>query len=332
MEGTIVNLDDLFPQFFQLFFETSVSKDVVRIIYSYFLVGEIGKLCSDKLMKKTCNFLQQLEQDLEVDIHTVNKVLQQSGAVISGSYVLCHLDEESWSARDVDIYIMDDPCDNKMQSIVDVLLMQQNFRYGNGDEFKNESIKIIVENLLPDLKHDEKITIFSEHNGEIRSEMNQENGYHGAMTNLDQYYNEDITKFPNNIFITRFRPDYPRVLGIIAQKKYHLKNINIDLIYINSTRFSSPRQFISESFDFDFLKNVWDGKRLEIINYASLISRKSKYCPPRFLSNVGRDDLVNYNSEFTLLGELVEARKLKYQSRGYFVGEGDAIAPPTPPL
>ena len=90
-----------------------------------------------------------------------------------------------------------------------------------------------------------------------------------------------------------------------------------------------PEQFIEDSFDFDFLKNSWNGNSLTIMKVQAFKTRTSRCLqtlssPAKvrikhsfvFADGKGEDEIDDYEIDATQFALKVERRKKLYAARG----------------
>jgi hypothetical protein len=110
-----------------------------------------------------------------------------------------------------------------------------------------------------------------------------------------------------------------------------LEKISVDIVYIDSSLYSSVEEFIYDKFDFDFLKNSWNGRILKIMKSMNLFNKESKYYPPEISAKDGTNDWI-YRNSYLLeslyniyypipfrITELEMKRKNLYKSRGFTI-------------
>ena len=119
--------------------------------------------------------------------------------------------------------------------------------------------------------------------------------------------------------------------------KYKCGDVTVNMIAVNC----NPKDFILKYFDFDFVKNLYNGRELFISNKYSIENRKSKYyspavtgiypvvnsLPPSNMFETNLDTVKIFNSNpytiefFTPYAKYVEdlkdKRSKKYQQRGF---------------
>jgi hypothetical protein len=292
---------------------------------------ESNEKAVENLLLKTKTFLQHVEQDLEIeDISIICNLLASTKSCISGSYLLSFLDEKNqdngWQSGDIDFFCLDNQCDqDTMTSPIDDFFKRYNFVYSVTESKKVEN-KNILDVLSRYVRYDEnedgKVNIFNHYSGPTKKGMTEEGGYFGA----DVAYRENIVIKRENVCAISDSKNYVDIEGIVATRKYHLKKKSIDIVYIDSTKYNSVYDFIKEKFDFDFLKNTFDGRSIQSMKPSSIISHKSNYHPPRFITT-GRNGNAwisekhylaeSINKGISKISELEKKRRALYESRGF---------------
>lgn len=320
------------------------NKDLVKIIMRYISLRD---------MLYVSNNLNNSSVDVSVTVNDyslveklnrhfpkldeLRRVLSSCQARLSGSSLLKVLTETDqyvdsplrsptsdykWSGNDYDFFILDKHCDELMETPLDKYLIQELVPK------RNESVASIDPTYACHVNNDYKNTntIIGHYYGPITQEMKTCSEY--SMCDFQGsglFYGRQLT-FPN---VWRVADDigyYSHLPGVVAQRKYVMSQCSIDVICIDSKVYDSVDAYISEHFDFDFLKNSWDGSEIKIMRPYHLINKSSRYQNP-FDSTRGRmyhNYLVDTEAYIVDQGHIevdnlnhVDKRKKLYTDRGF---------------
>jgi hypothetical protein len=71
-----------------------------------------------------------------------------------------------------------------------------------------------------------------------------------------------------------------RIRGVNGNRKYHFPFFSIDVVYVDSAIYHDVDEFIDDTFDFDFLKNSWNGQFITIMKPYQFKMRESLCLQP----------------------------------------------------
>ena len=127
--------------------------------------------------------------------------------------------------------------------------------------------------------------------------------------------------------------DYP-ILNIIANRKWEKVGLKINEVVVENT-VSSLRDFVFDTFDFDFCKITYDGKTLSIAKPETVRKRHCiyrgdkealKYFSTKFEDRYypqylrkGGEESFEYDFRMSRLHKTYTIRKEKYEARGFLI-------------
>jgi hypothetical protein len=202
--------------------------------------------------------------------------------------------DNNWPSNDFDFFVMDTYCDTLMETKLDKYLSSRQDSMIDLDlPLMIANINVKYQAVYDDFKNgiDRRFKCIGKYHGKITPEMQNSPNY---LVDGPLGLNVDILQ--QNWACKSYNADhsYAVIKGITANRKYQFKTCSVDVVYIDSSIYSCVDDFILDTFDFDFLKNSWDGKSIKIMKPWAIKTMSSSYTAPKLYYRDAKD--YNYSS------------------------------------
>lgn len=230
-----------------------------------------------------------------------------------------------WINNDFDFFVLDSSCDDKK------------FKCELDDYLESLTIDIISKQSIKTLQEKERangrpmMTYFKERMEEISSSRNwisdndtdnnddkfkPINTYIGGSKVLSKefaeskkclylsgsgYEPEKLENTNNGENVWKQQKEY-HIKGVLGNRKYNFPFFSVDVVYVDSKLYPSVDDFINDTFDFDFLKNSWNGTSVKIMRPIEFKLRQSRCLQP--LPTITMDAHTHYFTRESYLDEL----------------------------